>query len=506
MIVEASFRGDVFFWLAVSAAVLGSLLVVRYFRRRGPHEESRPPDRRAGTETGGEQHAATADEARAASSWASRLADISTSLDVDEVLPRALAMAGEIPGAEAAMIVLRPVAGGRDPLVASVGMSAGEMAGRLSELPEGVRTTIVSYRYRRMRARPEGLCGGFVVPLVAEERQIGSLSVFWRIEDRQPEERDIAMLEELAQRTAAATRNAERFAQGRELVSRDPVTRLGNRRFLEDALAREVPRAQRYGHPLTVLMAGIDGLGPVHETACRRVASRRAGRRDPGNGPRIRHRVLPRQRRVRGDHARVGSRRGQCAGRSSSQGRPLARARGRQSRSHRGRCAAQSGRDTAAAARARRRGAGSRSRERKGPDSRVGPRDRDRRTRRVGSTETRVLLQRPDGELTTCRRRSAPAKPPISSELIILRRGYLRIGMSTLDSLLSRHSTIARRGRRERKLVRFLVLVRHRGARRGHGRGPRRGRVVRVVEVDRLGRRHRARGPRGVRVLPALRA
>jgi diguanylate cyclase (GGDEF)-like protein len=172
-------------------------------------------------------------------------------------------MAGSIPGADAAMIVLRPAGRGRDPLVASVGMSTGETGGRLAELPEGVRTTIVSYRYSDA-AEParHPLRGGFVVPLVAEERRIGSLAVFWRSE-RQPEERDIAVLEELAQRTAAATRNAERFAQGRELVSRDVLTGFGNRRFLEDALAREVPRAHRYGHPLTVLMAGIEGLGGV---------------------------------------------------------------------------------------------------------------------------------------------------------------------------------------------------------------------------------------------------
>jgi diguanylate cyclase (GGDEF)-like protein/PAS domain S-box-containing protein len=46
----------------------------------------------------------------------------------------------------------------------------------------------------------------------------------------------------------------------RELALRDSLTRLYNRRYLEDALSRELHRAERNGKPVSVVMIDIDGF------------------------------------------------------------------------------------------------------------------------------------------------------------------------------------------------------------------------------------------------------
>lgn len=51
----------------------------------------------------------------------------------------------------------------------------------------------------------------------------------------------------------------------REQAIRDPLTGLYNRRFLGEVLAREVERAKRYGHPLSLIMADIDDFKLVND-------------------------------------------------------------------------------------------------------------------------------------------------------------------------------------------------------------------------------------------------
>jgi len=48
------------------------------------------------------------------------------------------------------------------------------------------------------------------------------------------------------------------FEQTKELAITDPLTQVYNRRHLQERLEQEVARAQRYSHPLTVLLIDID--------------------------------------------------------------------------------------------------------------------------------------------------------------------------------------------------------------------------------------------------------
>jgi diguanylate cyclase (GGDEF)-like protein len=52
--------------------------------------------------------------------------------------------------------------------------------------------------------------------------------------------------------------SVKKEASGRRSVQRDGLTGLYNRRYMEDALNREIHRAERSGKPLSVLMIDID--------------------------------------------------------------------------------------------------------------------------------------------------------------------------------------------------------------------------------------------------------
>ena len=55
-------------------------------------------------------------------------------------------------------------------------------------------------------------------------------------------------------------------AQLREQATRDPLTGLYNRRYLEETLRRELDRAGREGHPLSILMVDVDHFKRLNDT------------------------------------------------------------------------------------------------------------------------------------------------------------------------------------------------------------------------------------------------
>jgi len=54
-------------------------------------------------------------------------------------------------------------------------------------------------------------------------------------------------------------------AEARELARVDPLTRLGNRRAFEEALAAEVARSARAGTPLSLLLCDLDGFKEIND-------------------------------------------------------------------------------------------------------------------------------------------------------------------------------------------------------------------------------------------------
>jgi diguanylate cyclase len=51
----------------------------------------------------------------------------------------------------------------------------------------------------------------------------------------------------------------------RDTAATDPLTGLANRRTLEERLVSEIARTSRYGRPLSILIADLDGLKPLND-------------------------------------------------------------------------------------------------------------------------------------------------------------------------------------------------------------------------------------------------
>jgi GAF domain-containing protein len=136
---------------------------------------------------------------------------------------RDLADALEDAALDAAMLSVQQVED--EPFVATVGMTAEEASRQpvATGPPGGARAVRISYRYGPddegglREAGSELIRGGVAVPVrEGEGNPLGTLAVFWRNEDRGPEEGEVARLEQLAATSAPAIRNAQRFREARE--------------------------------------------------------------------------------------------------------------------------------------------------------------------------------------------------------------------------------------------------------------------------------------------------
>jgi diguanylate cyclase (GGDEF)-like protein len=59
---------------------------------------------------------------------------------------------------------------------------------------------------------------------------------------------------------------AREVERAKRLAATDPLTRVANRRGLDEALRRELSRAQRAGKPLSLLLLDVDGLKAINDT------------------------------------------------------------------------------------------------------------------------------------------------------------------------------------------------------------------------------------------------
>jgi diguanylate cyclase (GGDEF)-like protein len=263
-------------WVAVGTALGAAalalaatlVLIVLVLRRDRPAEA--PPGAEEEPDPGTEL-AEARERARMESTRARRLAEIATTMDLDTVLERTLAAAASTDGVDAAMAFIRQTE--ETPIVATVGMSAEE-AGRqpVSSAPSGgARAVRISYRYdagQEPSPEPGGplIGGGVAVPLREEHvGTIGTLAVFWRGDDRVPEDDEIAELEELAQTSAPAIRNAQKFREARQLADVDALTGVHNRRYFHETLERECARAHRYERGLALIILDIDDFKATND-------------------------------------------------------------------------------------------------------------------------------------------------------------------------------------------------------------------------------------------------
>jgi diguanylate cyclase (GGDEF)-like protein len=198
--------------------------------------------------------------------------ELAGSIDLDEVLARALEAAGALEGADAALVMLPDAQGGK-PLVATLGLSVEEAERHaITGPPDGrlARSITMSYTYPELdpqsdESEEEIIHAGLAVPLPGETQTLGYLTVFTRSKGRQFMDDDVRQLETLALRAGPAIENARRFREARQLADLDALTGLHNRRYFHETLARECARAHRYERKLALIVFDLDDFKVIND-------------------------------------------------------------------------------------------------------------------------------------------------------------------------------------------------------------------------------------------------
>jgi diguanylate cyclase (GGDEF)-like protein len=259
-------------WVAIgvggAAAVLLATAIVLLARTR-----DRLSPRRPGKENGRPGAAAAAgtslETVREATERGKALATLSATLELDEVVSRALALAVSSVAADAAALVL--LRNGAVPVVATIGLSPDDAAIQpFPELREAhpARALTLEYHYRGGEGEPRGahMRKGIVVPIEsASQEASGTLIVYWRSDRPDLSETELEELEELAERAALAIENALRFREACDLAYADALTGLRNHRFFHETLERETTRAHRYKRRLALIVFDIDDFKIVND-------------------------------------------------------------------------------------------------------------------------------------------------------------------------------------------------------------------------------------------------
>jgi diguanylate cyclase (GGDEF)-like protein len=195
--------------------------------------------------------------------------ELGSSIDLQELMDRVLDASMEIPGIEAALMVVEGQGGA--PTVVTRGMNAQETArpptsGVAGALPG---TMTVTYRYGRERAdvpESELIRGGLFIPLIGRElAPVGTLSLFWRRSDYEPGKEHVEQAESIVESAIPAIENARRYGEARKLAETDALTGLYNQRYFHETLRREVLRAQRYERNLALIVFDVDDFKSIND-------------------------------------------------------------------------------------------------------------------------------------------------------------------------------------------------------------------------------------------------
>jgi diguanylate cyclase (GGDEF)-like protein len=192
------------------------------------------------------------------------LAELTSSIDVDEVLRRTIEVAASLSGVDAVHLAVTPSTG--EPILRHAGLSARE-ADELVVGPAlaGRRVRSLDVAYRGDVADERTVVSGLALPLRSGEAAIGMLTLFSRAEDHTFSEAERETAEALAARAGPAIENASRYQEARRLADVDTRTGLHNDRYFHDTLAREVSRSERYKRPLAVLLFDLDDFKEIND-------------------------------------------------------------------------------------------------------------------------------------------------------------------------------------------------------------------------------------------------
>jgi diguanylate cyclase (GGDEF)-like protein len=194
------------------------------------------------------------------------LAQLGTTIDLDEALGSTLEAAAALPQVDAAVVELEPTGDEEERLLGSVGFDEEGAVRIFTGTPDrrDPRAVELSYLYADEDAAG-AVHEALGVPLVTRSGRIGWLGIFSRDPGARFGDEDVRRLEELAERVAPAIENARRFREARRLADIDALTGLHNRRFFHETLAREVDRAQRYQRRLSLVLVDVDSFKEIND-------------------------------------------------------------------------------------------------------------------------------------------------------------------------------------------------------------------------------------------------
>ncbi|MCC6446827.1 MAG: diguanylate cyclase [Armatimonadetes bacterium] len=202
----------------------------------------------------------------------------SASLHLDEVLSLLTHKARGMMDASACAILLPDAKKTRLEVRSAAGINEALLAGASCDMGKGVTGQVASAlkpylgRYEEGDLALAGSSEGWkpfryalIVPLMAEDRLIGTLHVYHEAENAFSPD-DLRVLGSVSRQAGRAVDNALLFEQTRESALTDPLTGLHNHRGLLLFLEQELDRARRRRHDLSILSLDLDNFKPINDT------------------------------------------------------------------------------------------------------------------------------------------------------------------------------------------------------------------------------------------------
>lgn len=100
----------------------------------------------------------------------------------------------------------------------------------------------------------------------SHRRVLGVLALYDRVGGADFDRTDVVTVHTFAAQAAVAIDNVLMHHQARKLSLTDPLTGLWNFRYFQLSFARDIDRAARFGHPLTLLMLDVDRFKHINDT------------------------------------------------------------------------------------------------------------------------------------------------------------------------------------------------------------------------------------------------
>jgi two-component system cell cycle response regulator len=211
---------------------------------------------------------------------------LSSTHDLDRILPVTLRTAMTATGARAGLVLLVDPADGTLVVRCGAGLTgdwdvpAAELAQRRLVPGRGVLGAVAAsgtpLRGVTSPAPDEPACESYLaVPICAPPTgedpdpgpaTLGVLALYDRLGSPCFDDTDLRTLRTFAGQAGVAVHNVRMHEEAQRLSLTDPLTGLWNYRYLREVLRREVERASRFGRMLTVLVLDLDHFKDVNDT------------------------------------------------------------------------------------------------------------------------------------------------------------------------------------------------------------------------------------------------